>query len=248
MATTAVLIHGAWAGSWVWDRLLPHLQAQGVQTQAVNLPGNGADGIPAADVTLEHYVRHVVNVIETLPGPIVLVGHSGGGVTATQVAETIPARVNGVAFVAGMMLPSHAGFADITRELQKEEPAAAGIGPHLEWAADRRISTVPVRAACDIFFHDVPAKLAIAAATRLVPQPEKARAAKPYWTAERFGRLPRLYIEALADRSVVLTAQRRMQALVPGATVASLPCGHAPQLAMPEELAACLSAFVDETA
>ncbi|WVM91593.1 hypothetical protein ULG90_16525 [Halopseudomonas pachastrellae] len=50
------------------------------------------------------------------------------------------------------------------------------------------------------------------------------------WTAERFGRLPRLYLEATEDRSVVLAVQRKMQALVPGAQVVSLPCGHVPQV------------------
>jgi hypothetical protein len=52
--------------------------------------------------------------------------------------------------------------------------------------------------------------------------------------------VPRFYVEALADRSIVLNVQRRMQSLLPGATVASLPTGHAPQLAAPKALAGCL--------
>jgi pimeloyl-ACP methyl ester carboxylesterase len=56
-------------------------------------------------------------------------------------------------------------------------------------------------------------------------------------SAERFGRVPRIYIEALRDRSVLLPLQRKMQALVPGATVRSIDCGHVPQLARPAELA-----------
>jgi pimeloyl-ACP methyl ester carboxylesterase len=46
-----------------------------------------------------------------------------------------------------------------------------------------------------------------------------------------------LYVEARADRSVVLAAQRRMQAMVPGARVVSLPTGHVPQLTAPKLLA-----------
>jgi hypothetical protein len=39
-----------------------------------------------------------------------------------------------------------------------------------------------------------------------------------------------------------------MQALVPGAAVASLPTGHAPQLAAPDKLAACLIPWLREAA
>jgi len=65
----------------------------------------------------------------------------------------------------------------------------------------------------------------------------------PTWSPERFGRLPRLYVEAKKDRSVVLPVQRRMQQLVPGAEVVSLDTGHVPQVAAPEAVASALAAF-----
>ena len=43
MADPVLLIHGAWQGRWVWDRLVPLLQAAGLKTHPVDLPGNGAD-------------------------------------------------------------------------------------------------------------------------------------------------------------------------------------------------------------
>src|SRR3546814_17687892 len=70
------------------------------------LPGNGHDATPLAEVSLQRYVEHVGALIETLPGTIQLVAHSGGGVTPPAVAEAYPERVPGVASVAGMMLPS----------------------------------------------------------------------------------------------------------------------------------------------
>ena len=51
----------------------------------------------------------------------------------------------------------------------------------------------------------------MAAAQRFCSQPEGTRALVANWTAERFGRLPRLYVEATEDRSVVLAVQRKMQ-------------------------------------
>ena len=46
-----------------------------------------------------------------------------------------------------------------------------------------------------------------------------ARAATSPATAERYGEIPRLYVEALNDRSVILPVQRAMQALAPGFAV-----------------------------
>jgi pimeloyl-ACP methyl ester carboxylesterase len=103
---------------------------------------------------------------------------------------------------------------------------------------------VPIPAALAYFFHDYPSLEAAAAAQRLTPQPERGRAARTRLTPERFGRVPRLYVEAEADRSIILACQRRMQALVPGAEVVTLPTGHAPQLAAPSLLADALLPFL----
>nr|WP_289095252.1 hypothetical protein [uncultured Halomonas sp.] len=101
----------------------------------------------------------------------------------------------------------------------------------------------PGEAVCEIFLQDLPRDQAMAAAQRFCSQPEGTRALVANWTAERFGRLPRLYVEATEDRSVVLAAQRKMQALVPGAQVVSLPCGHVPQVVQTAAVAEALLAF-----
>lgn len=236
-----VLIHGAWAGSWVWDSLLEGLRDAGHSPHAVDLPGNGHDAAPLAEASLQRYVEHVGALIETLPGPIQLVAHSGGGVTATAVAEAYAERVAGVAYVAGMMLPSGMGFGELCAELSRDFPEVSGIGPYLEAAPGG--SRVPGDAACAVFFHDAPAQAAIAAARRLTVQPDGGRDIAAQWTTTRFGRLPRLYIEAARDRSVLPRVQQRMQQLVPGAERVVLDCGHAPQLAMPGVLLAALVDF-----
>ncbi|MFC3606228.1 alpha/beta fold hydrolase [Stutzerimonas tarimensis] len=229
-----VLIHGAWAGSWVWDGLLDGLRAAGFRPHAVDLPGNGQDNTPPGEVHLQRYVDHVARLIERLDGPVHLVGHSGGGITATAVAERLAERIASVSYIAGMMLPSGAGFADLCRELVQDFPEAAGIGPWLQ--ATESGSEVPPEVACAFFFHDAPVAAALRAARRLVPQPDGGRALHAHWSAARFGQLPRLYVECSADRSVVPIVQQEMQHRVPGAQRLVLDCGHAPQLAAPDQL------------
>jgi pimeloyl-ACP methyl ester carboxylesterase len=235
-----ILIHGAWQGSWAWDRLLPALAEAGLDAEAVDLPGNGMDDTPPAEVSLDLYVAHVGDRIEAGEGPVAIVGHSGGGVIASQAAERFRERVVGLAYVAGMMLPDGGTFGEVVGDLADKDPAAAGIRPHLVWSDDRLTSMVPAEAAREIFYHDCDPNDAKAACAQLVPQPEGGRAISPRLTPERFGTVPRLYVEAHKDRSLVLAVQRRMQALVPGAQIATLDSGHAPQLAMPEKLAACV--------
>jgi pimeloyl-ACP methyl ester carboxylesterase len=235
-----ILIHGAWQGSWAWSRFLPVVAAAGFRAEAIDLPGNGSDSTPAADVSLDVYAAHVGNRIRSDDDPVVLVAHSGGGVIASEVAERCRDRVSGVVYVAGIMLPDGSSFGDVVGPLVAADPAAAGIRPHLVWSSDALTSTVPPYAAQQIFYHDCAQEDAEAASARLTPQAEGGRAVSPQLTSRRFGTVPRLYVEALQDRSVVVAAQRRMQAMVPGAAVVSLDSGHAPQLSMPEKLAACV--------
>jgi pimeloyl-ACP methyl ester carboxylesterase len=84
----------------------------------------------------------------------------------------------------------------------------------------------------------------IHAASRLTPQGEGGRAVTTPATAGRYGRIPRLYVEALEDRSVILPVQRAMQARVPDALVVSMPSGHAPQFSAPADLAEAIIPFL----
>lgn len=239
-----VLIHGAWAGAWVWDRLIPLLAAAGVPAIAVDLPGNGTDATPASQVSLDLYVAYVGETLARIGRPASLVAHSGGGLVASALAENFPERVARIAYVAGMMLPSETTFADLIASMLPRHPEAVGIGPHLVWSRDRTTSRVPEEVARSLFFHDCPEDLARAASLRLMPQPEGGRAVRVRLTPERFGRVKRLYVELRHDRSVVPAVQARMCALVPGAVRIPLPTGHAPQLCAPERLADILLPFL----
>lgn len=245
---TLVLIHGAWAGSWVWAQLTPLLQARGYAVLTPDMPGSPQHPAAPDRLSLHGCVEHVLGCCAGVAAPIMLVGHSGGGAIVTQAAELMAERVAGVIYIAGMMLPSGSGFAEVIAGVIKSEPGASGIGPYLQWSADRSVSWVPVEAIREIFLQDLPDDLALAAAERFSLQPEGTRTLVPVWTQERFGRLPRLYVEALQDRSVVLAAQRRMQALVPGAEVVSLDTGHVPQASAPDVLAEVIAAFASRHA
>jgi len=76
-AATIVLVHGAWADGSSWNKVIPLLQAKGLPVVAVQLPLTSiADDLAVTKRT-----------ISTIDGPIVLVGHSWGGVAVTQAGD-----------------------------------------------------------------------------------------------------------------------------------------------------------------
>jgi pimeloyl-ACP methyl ester carboxylesterase/tRNA(Arg) A34 adenosine deaminase TadA len=233
-----VLIHGAWQGSWAFAAWQPMLEAAGWQVHAVDLPGNDRSPERKADATLAGYTAHVCALLAALDAPAVVLGHSGGGLTASQVAETLPDRVRALVYLAGMMLPTGVSFGDVIAQCRAADADFhyTGIVPLLAWDADGTTSRVPPAAAREIFLHDCPPEAAQTAAARLCPQPDTGRDMRNTLSPARFGRVPRVYVECLQDRSVTLPLQRRMQALTPGAHRISLDCGHVPQLACPQAL------------
>lgn len=242
-----VLIHGAWQGAWAFDAWRPLLAQAGWTVHTPDLPGNGWGPGADAPASLATYVDQVLALLRGLDGPVVLLGHSGGGITATAVAEAWPERLAAVVYLAGIMLPSGRSHGELLGELQARQPGLdlGGIAPHLQWSADRRTTTVPEAAALHIFLHDCEPAAARRAAALLRPQPESGRALRPLWTARRAGRVPRVYVECTQDRSIVPAVQQHFQTLSPGAQRLVLDCGHVPQLACPAGLTAALLPRLD---
>ena len=76
-AATVVLVHGAWADGSSWNKVIPLLQAKGLPVIAVQLPLTAIDD----DVAVTK------RMISTIDVPIVLVGHSWGGMAITQAGD-----------------------------------------------------------------------------------------------------------------------------------------------------------------
>ena len=241
-----LLIHGAWQGSWAWSALIPHLEAKGYFCHPVDMPGNGHNPTKPKDVSMEMYMAYLRGVLEGIGKPVVVIGHSSGGIISSQLAELEPKRVFGIVYIAGMMLPSGMKFAELVDKYSKNNPAMLGIIPYLEWSEDRETSTVNRVAAQKIFYQDCSKVKANAAADLLKPHPQRGRNICAKVTKKKFWRVPRAYIEATKDLSIPHKLQRHMQDLVPGARRYVIETGHAPQLAKPKALAVIIDKAVKE--
>ena len=105
--TTMVLVHGGGTTARFWDRLLPHLDRP---VLAVNLPGRAGKDADLATLSVEQEVASVVADIEAaaIPGPIILIAHSSGGLVVPGVAASLPGRVSSVVLNAALV-PTEGG-------------------------------------------------------------------------------------------------------------------------------------------
>ena len=74
---TIVLVHGAWADGSSWNKVVQLLQAKDLQVIAVQIPLTSVDDDIAA----------TKRIVADTGGPIVLVGHSWGGMAVTQAGD-----------------------------------------------------------------------------------------------------------------------------------------------------------------
>lgn len=77
---TVLFIHGAYCGAWIWaDTFLPYFCGQGWTSHAVSLRGHGGSEGSLPWVTLADYVDDLESAVARIGEPVVLVGHSMGG-------------------------------------------------------------------------------------------------------------------------------------------------------------------------
>ena len=236
-----VLIHGSWHGGWCFDPVADRLRAAGHTVVAPDLPGMGGSEADLAAVTLagwaEFAAQHCRSMKHALGGaPVILAGHSRGGLVVSQAAETAPEAIDALVYICAMMMPSQMSRAQF-KSLEVANPAFDALISRTPGGHGTIITGADPGA---VLAQASPPDLVAAAMTRLVAEPHGPRSTPLSLTPERWGSVPRTYIECTEDRAIPLSSQRKMQDLSPGATRVTLNADHSPFLSRPAELAAAL--------
>jgi pimeloyl-ACP methyl ester carboxylesterase len=196
MSPTIVLVHGAFAETASWDRVIPPLQSAGHDVIAAANPLRGL----AADA------QSVSDLIRTIDGPVVLVGHSYGGAVISNV-DADAGQITGLVYVAA--------FAPDTGEsafsLAQRFPGST-LGDALQ-PVPRSNGTTDLYIARELFHEqfaaDVPAPEAarMAATQRPVTLEalQEASGERPLWK-----QLPSWFLIAGQDRNIPAALQRFM--------------------------------------
>lgn len=237
--STLVLIHGAWHGAWCWDKVAPLLEQAGHEIVRPDLPGHGEDQTPVAEVTLEGYTDRVVEVLDALSEPAVLVGHSLSGTVISQAAEQRPEKIEKLVYLCAFLLPSGKSAIEAS-----QEDTDSVILQSIEMEEDKGRVNITEEGMREALYHDCPEE-DFERARRLVgPQPLAPFGTPVEVTEDNFGSVRRTYVHTTQDRAASPSAQEKMYTELPCEKVVSMATGHLPFFAAPEELAGNLDSLV----
>ena len=272
-----LLIHGAWHGAWCYERVIPWLARAGHMAAAIDMPGHGLNAkfprsflkrpvnleefsteiSPLAHLTREDFVERVTGALDRLieggSGPVVLVGHSAGGMAITAAGEAAPEKIKKMVYLAAFMPESGVASGRYIRTPENEgdllgplflgDPAKTGAT-----RIDPRSEDVRYRAQFkQALYNDVDDADFEAARNLLTSDyPAKPLGTPIVTTAGRWGSVPRAYVKCLQDNALRPRLQQHFidlaDAAMPGkkTEVVSLNRSHSPFLSAPRELAEVL--------
>lgn len=120
--TDFVLVHGAWCGSWVFERLAADLFDAGHRVLIAELTGLGSrkDEFHAG-INLSTHIGDVVGQIAQAGfDRFVLVGHSWGGMVITGVATRLGSRIDALVYIDAFVPDDGQSLWDLTSEWEHD--------------------------------------------------------------------------------------------------------------------------------
>jgi len=233
--STYVLVHGSGHGAWCWHRIVARLRRASHAVIAPDLLALGCDCTLPGTVTLARWADQIAAAVQSASEPVVLVGHSRGGIVISEVAERIPDRIRVLVYVTAFLLRDGQTLGESAAQI-----SGSLVPPAIQVAPDGHSATLRSDVIRDAFYGQCSDDDFALAQLLLKPEPVAPLATPVHVTAARFGRVPRVYIECTADRAITHAAQRRMQEALPCRERITLESDHSPFFSRPEELAQAL--------
>lgn len=234
---TYILIHGAWHGSWCWRKVVPSLLAAGHTVLAPDLPGLGLDRTPPSEATFYAGVARVLDLIDSASGPVVLVGHSFGGMMISQVAEERPDKIRWLVYLTAFLPQSGESAFDVQSRLPGRDTPYIQSLDISDSQVHLNLNSVPA-----FFYHDCEPDDVRLAQKLLRPQP-LGPFNTPVELSQNFEGVAKVYITCAYDRVISPQAQEALYRATPCDHILWLPSGHSPFWSVPMRLAARLQAL-----
>lgn len=227
------MIPGFWLDASSWAEVTPALDKAGHRVRALTLPGLEAPAADRRGIRLRDHVEAVLAVVDEADGPVVLVGHSGGGAIAHAVADARPDRIARVVYV-------DAGPLGHGQVINDQLPVVDGEIPLPDWAVFDEED-----------LRDLDDELRAAFRARALPQPAAVAADPQVLADERRYDVPATVIacefSSAQLRDWIAQGQPYVAELAALRDVeyVDLPTGHWPQFTRPAELGQTILAAVD---
>jgi pimeloyl-ACP methyl ester carboxylesterase len=223
-----LLIPGFWLDGDSFGAVIPALEAAGHELFPLTLPGKRPGDTALAGIGLGDHVDAVVDVVDSFAGPVVLVGHSGGGTIAWSVADARPERVSRVLLIDALPLPAGTCIND-------QLPVEGDGIPLPEWSVFDPEDLIDLDGPLRDHFRAIALPEPAGVATEPTRLDNSARFAVPV-TVIACEFPAELVHRAIADDREWAAELARITNL----DIVELPTGHWPQFTKPAELAAII--------
>lgn len=229
-----VLVHGAFQKGACWSRVKAVLTEKGQHVLTPDLPGRESDPTAAQKLTVGDYRDALLNIISTLPSPVLLAGHSFGGITISSVAEAAPEKILALIYLSAYLPQDGQSMRDLAATDADSRLAKDG---NFVMTPDYAFASIKPDQAGQIFATDASLDDRGIVAKSLIREPLAPMGGGVRLSAERFGRVPKYYISTTQDAVVSPALQDRMIAGAPIQRVFKLEAGHASYFTKPHEVA-----------
>ena len=227
-----VLIPGFWLDGESWDDVAAPLRDAGHMVHALTLPGLESRDADRSGIGLRDHVDAVVEVVDSLAGPIVLVGHSGGGAIAHAAVDARPDRIARVVYVDSFPLGHGEAIA-------AELPVVDGEVPLPDWSVFEDADLVDLDDDLRARFRSiaVPEPVGVTRDGQVLSDDRRYEVPVTVICCE----FPSEVLRRWMDEGLPYAAEL---AAITDVELVDLPTGHWPQLTRPRDLAATILAAV----
>ena len=232
-----VLVHGAFQDSTGWADVIRVLEAKGYIAIAVQQVGRSGDKTPIKDITLETYRDAVVNVIKKQDQPVILVGHSFGGMVISAVAEAVPDRIKALVYLAAYLPRNGESLRAISSQ---DKYSILGKEGNFIVAKDYSTASIAQEVFASGLCPDGSADQLKVVAASQIDEPLAPLNAKVTLTDKNFGSVRKTYILTAQDVMVSPQLQALMLVNTPVDKVCAVNAGHAAYITAPDALAAII--------
>jgi pimeloyl-ACP methyl ester carboxylesterase len=142
--STFVLLHGAWHGGWVWQRVASLLRAAGHDVHTPTFTGvSDRAHLLTPLVGLGTHIQDVVAYLDAYDlADVVLVGHSYAGQVVTGVADRVPERVRTRVYLDAFVGDDGDAAIDLLPDTVAGHYRESVAGPGFGWLIPVRSLTV----------------------------------------------------------------------------------------------------------
>ena len=224
-----VLVHGAWHGAWCWEPLREVLELRGIRTHAVDLRSGGEQPDNLGDFYTD--ADSVRRQTDSIDAPVILAGHSYGGLVVTQAAGG-STNIRHLVMISTVMFDVNERWEEIKM-------------PQTDWirstADGKALAILDKSQASGLFFNRCDPSLAAWASGRLHTYMGVAALSQGIRRAG-WKEIPSTYVLCSDDRALDIRWQRL---LAERAThQVELDSDHSPFLCMPERVADIFAGIV----